>query len=155
MGDGEEAKPVLNELGSNLWIIVDVCLLVLDDLTKTSNCIVSCMMVLGDFHLLCFNLWCHCKVNGRFQRAEAKISCSSECVSSILSDNTNTIRSSLSQTCTLTSCKLANRCHNLLEVFSAEVGWSKVLNHIVKNENSKLQALLVSTGECSWEHLSS
>jgi hypothetical protein len=154
VGDGKKAKPVLNKLGSNLWIIVDVCLLVLDNLTKTSNSIVSSVMVLGNFHLLCFDLWCHCKVNGGFQRAEAKISCSSKCLSSILSDNTNAIGGSLSQTGTLTSCKLANCCHNLLEIFSAEVSWSKMLNHIVKNENCKLKALLVSTGECSWEHFS-
>ena len=134
----KKIKPVLDKLIGNCLVIADVGLFVLENLSKTCDGVVTSMVVLGDFHLLGFDLWCHWEVDGRFQRGQAKVSCCSESFASKLCNYSNSIGSSLSHTSTLTSSKLANCGHNLLEVFCTKVGWSEVFNHIIKNENCEL-----------------
>jgi len=143
VGDWEETEPVLNELGRNLWVAVDVALSKLEDFANACNSIVPCVVVLGHLHLLGLDLGCHGEVNRRFQRGKAKVSAGSECFTTMFGNDSNTVCGGLSQAGTLTSTEAADRLHDGVEVFCAEVCWSKVFDHIIKDEDGELQTLLL------------
>lgn len=50
-------------------------------------------------------------------------------------------------------CEPTDGTHNVLEVFRREIGWSEVLNHVIKDEESKFVALLLITGKALWNDL--
>ena len=68
-----------------------------------------------------------------------------EGISSILSDDADSVSAGLPETGAVMVAEIANRLHDALEVFRCEVGRSKVLNHVVHDKESKLQALLLLT----------
>jgi len=147
VGDWEETEPVLDELGSNLWVAVDVGLSKLEDFTDAGNGVVSGVVVLGHLHLLGLDLGGHGVVDGGFQRGKAEVGAGSESFTSMFGNDTNSVGSGLSQTGTLASTKAANSLYDSVEVFGAEVCWSEVLNHVIEDEDGELEAFLLVARE--------
>lgn len=49
--------------------------------------------------------------------------------------------------------KSANGIHDVLEVFSGEVRWSQMLNHVIEDKESKFVAFLLLAAEAGWDNL--
>lgn len=65
----------------------------------------------------------------------------------MLSNDTNTVGGGLTQTSTLVSRELADSLNDSRVIVRGEVGWSKMLNKVVKDKKTELHSLLDVTAE--------
>ena len=102
-------------------------------------------MVHGHLFFLGLNFGSCREVNGALERLEAKIGASLEGIARVLGDDSDSVGGCLTKSGTIVLGLATDGLDNLLEVFGAEVGGSKVLNEVVKDEESELQTLSLST----------
>jgi hypothetical protein len=86
------------------------------------------------------------------ERVQADVGINLKCVTAVLSNDTNAVARSLAECSALVTAEAANDLNNLSELLLGEEAGAKMLNHVVKDEDAKLLALLVIRCECSWEH---
>lgn len=61
----------------------------------------------------------------------------------MLGDTSNTVGGCLSKSGTSVTGKATDRLNDSLEVFRGEISWSQVLDHVIKDEEGELVALLL------------
>ena len=114
--------------------------LILDDLTDRGDRVVSGVMVHGHLLFLGLNLRRRREVNGALECLEAKVRAGLEGISRVLSNHSDSVGGGLTKCGAIVLGLTADGLNDLLEVLGAEVGGSKVLNEVVKDEQSELQA---------------
>lgn len=141
VGDGKSVNPECSELLSHLCLAY-VVLLELDNFTDAGNCVVSSVVKLRCFSFLFVDFSSHLEFNCEFESLKAMIGLGGESVTSVCRNNTNTISSCLTKTSTLVTSEAADCLNNHCVVSGRKVVWSKMFNHVIKNEKAELFALL-------------
>ena len=72
----------------------------------------------------------------------------------MLGDTSNTVSGCLSKSGTSVTGKTTDRLNDSLEVFWGEISWSQVLNHVIKDEEGELVALLLVAREAGRDDVS-
>ena len=142
MGDGQRVDPVCRKLLSHLGVLANVGFLELDNFTNAGDCVVSCVMELSCFSFLFVNLSSHFKFNCEFKGLKAMISLGGESMTSVCCNNANTVGSCLSETSALVGSEAADCLNDHCVVSGRKVVGSKMFNHVIKDEKTKLFALL-------------
>lgn len=81
--------------------------------------------------------------NALLEASEADFRALGEIGTSVRGNDSNTIRRSLTEAGRLMGAEIADTIHNSHEILLGEVARSKVLNHVVEDEESKLVAFLL------------
>lgn len=148
MGDGHVIEPVLVHIYVTLLTSLhNPHSLELKHLSKRSDSIIASMIELILFNLFLLNFSAHSEVNAAAETREAKSSVGSKCLSTVLGNYANTVTSSLTQGCAPVCGIAAHFLHNHTVVFLREVGGTKMLNHVVEDEETKFVALLLVASE--------
>ena len=130
-------------------VALNESILVLDDLTNASNSIIASVMVHSHLLLLALDLGSDSKLDATLERGKAKLGACLEVITSVLCNDTNTVGGGLSESGAVVAGETADGLNHLLEVCSREVRGSEVLNHIIEDEQSELEALLLLASEAS------
>lgn len=149
VGDGQKTQPVGNQVGGILRVALYEGILVLNDLTNASNSVITSVMVHSHLLLLALDLWGDSELDAALERGEAKLGASLEVLTCVLCNDTDTVGGGLSESGAVMAGETADGLNHLLEVFGREVRGSEMLNHIVKDEQGELEALLLLAGEAS------
>ena len=111
------------------------------------------MLVHAQFVFAALDLRCHTKLDALLQGCQAEIRASLEGVARVLSNDSDSIRCSLSQRGAIVIGIPTDCTDDVLEIRLVKIGWSQVLNHVVKDEESELLALLLRACEAVWNNL--
>jgi len=142
VSDWKVGYPFLGQLVVNWLVGLDQLFLVLKNLTKRSDRVVSSMMILSLLFVFITHCLWHWEVNGLIQGSKAHFTVSAERSTTVLSNNTNSIGRSLSKTGTLVIGILNNCLDNHHILVCSEVLWSQVLNHVIQDKETKFKSLL-------------
>ena len=145
--DWKSVYPVVAQLLSHLGTLLYVVLLELEDFADASNRVVSSMIKLGRFSLFLLDFSGHLVFDSEFKRLETVFSLSSERMSTVSCNHTDSVSSSLSKTGTRIVNKIANSRNNGCVVSWREVVGPQVFNHVVQYKKTKLLSLLYLTSE--------
>ena len=149
----QQAQPIGDEIASILRVSLDDCGLVLDHLSNAGDAVVASVVIHSQLFLLILDLGGDCEVNSVFKRRQTKLGASLECVARMLSNRTNSVGRCLTQRGTSVASKSADGLHDALEIFGREVRGPQMLNHVIKDEEGKLESFLLLAAETGWDDL--
>jgi hypothetical protein len=148
VGDWEAVKPVLKELSSHGGVSSKSVLSVLDDLSDRSNSVVTSMVELVQLKLLLLDLTSSSQINSTLESLAAVLHDGAEMLcTTTLSDDSNSVGGSLTERSVLGSNETADSLHHELVVSGLKVAWTKVLNDVIENEESKFLSLGLARSE--------
>ena len=152
VGDGQQAQPV-GDKASVSCVALNKSGLELDDLTNGSDSVITGVVVHLEFLFLVLDLRGDSEFYSALKGRQAELSARCEGSTSVLGNDSNTVGRGLSKSGTSVAREATDSSDDALEVLRGEVSGSQVLNHVIEDEESELEALLLTAAEAAGNDL--